>query len=617
MDPLIIAGLAIVVVIGSILRLRLHPFLALILGGCLVATLSTEKVVYDQMLREQGYRVATFDLSAGRLLVERSRRPVEADALPAGSYQLFRPNLGNLRLEPCGMLSLTRAPHPDRNAGQPIAAESNSPPREADSTTPRPQIQLVSGAIQSGDWIVHQLANEAAQKEAAEPGIERLAFGFGDTCRKIGLLIAMASMIGVCLLESGAAARIVSETRRVVGDRQAPLAFAASGFVIGIPVFFDTVFYLLMPLAKALRLRTGKNYLLYILSVIVGATMAHSLVPPTPGPLLVAGELEVGMLTMIVAGTIVGLIAVAVGFLYALWANRRWTIPLRDGLFDDSATEPPGRDPAPPNSPAQRATDSRSDALPARTGGTASAGEESGFPFWLAIGPIALPVILLTAATAAEMMPVWFSDANSTGPAVERALRELLAFFGNKNMALLLAALLAIGMVIRARPARAAERLPHLLQQAIASAGTIVLITAAGGAFGEVLRQSGVAAAVERYFPESGTSGLALLLVAFAITAVVRFAQGSATVAMITAIGIVAPLASSLALPYHPVYLALAIGCGSKPFPWMNDSGFWVVCRMSGMTESETLKTYSVMLTIMGFTGLIATICGAWCLPLR
>jgi GntP family gluconate:H+ symporter len=86
---------------------------------------------------------------------------------------------------------------------------------------------------------------------------------------------------------------------------------------------------------------------------------------------------------------------------------------------------------------------------------------------------------------------------------------------------------------------------------------------------------------------------------------------------MITAIGIVAPLASSLALPYHPVYLALAIGCGSKPFPWMNDSGFWVVCRMSGMTESETLKTYSVMLTIMGFTGLIATICGAWCLPLR
>ena len=106
------------------------------------------------------------------------------------------------------------------------------------------------------------------------------------------------------------------------------------------------------------------------------------------------------------------------------------------------------------------------------------------------------------------------------------------------------------------------------------------------------------------------------MLLAFALTAVVRFAQGSATVAMITSVSIVAPLAAELSLSYHPVYLALAIGCGSKPLPWMNDSGFWIVGRMSGMTESETLKTFSATLTIMGVVGFLVTLAGAKWLPL-
>ena len=158
----------------------------------------------------------------------------------------------------------------------------------------------------------------------------------------------MASIIGMCLLESGAAWRIVQSTRQLVGEERTPLAFAVSGFVVGIPVFFDTVFYLLMPLAKAMRLQTGKNYLLYVMSIVVGATMAHSLVPPTPGPLFVASKMGISVGTMMIAGTVVGLIAVASGFLYVVWANRRWEIPLRGEDSEQTSLAGVGAQHAPP-----------------------------------------------------------------------------------------------------------------------------------------------------------------------------------------------------------------------------------------------------------------------------
>jgi GntP family gluconate:H+ symporter len=141
----------------------------------------------------------------------------------------------------------------------------------------------------------------------------------------------------------------------------------------------------------------------------------------------------------------------------------------------------------------------------------------------------------------------------------------------------------------------------------------IILITAAGGAFGHVLRQSGIASEIQQQLP---VVRLGILPLAFAITAIVRIAQGSATVAMITAVGIVAPWASTGESGFHPVYLALAIGCGSKPISWMNDSGFWIVSQMSGLTPAETLKTHSAALTLMGVAGLIVTMAAAYMWPL-
>ena len=127
------------------------------------------------------------------------------------------------------------------------------------------------------------------------------------------------------------------------------------------------------------------------------------------------------------------------------------------------------------------------------------------------------------------------------------------------------------------------------------------------------LRQTGITEELRGVLPDSH---LLLLLMAFGITTVVRTAQGSATVAMITAVGIIAPLIQGIDLAFHPVYVALAIGCGSKPITWMNDSGFWVVGRLTGMTEAETLKTVTVMLIVMGLTGLGVILLGATFVPM-
>ncbi len=414
------------------------------------------------------------------------------------------------------------------------------------------------------------------------PG-ERVAVAFGQTCGSIGILIAMASIIGKCLLDSGAADRIVRSALRLLGQARAPLAFVGSSFLLGIPVFFDTVFYLMIPLAKAMRLRTGKNYLLYVLSILAGGSIAHSLVPPTPGPLYVAGELGVDLGTMIVGGCIVGLFPVTAGYLYARWANRRWDLPLRESADVSLA-----------DLEKLRERDERE--LP---------------PTWLALLPILLPVVFIAGQTG---YGTWLgARAPEAAPAWAIAVKPVVDTLGNKNVALIIAAAVALGTLAWQKRAGRLE-LAKAVETALASGGLIILITSAGGAFGATMRQCGVGGEIARL--TQGIDPLWILPVAFLVTALVRGAQGSATVAMITAVGILGHFATSGALSFHPVYLALAIGCGSKPFPWMNDSGFWVITKMSGMTEAEALRALFPMLTLMGLAGLAATMIGAALFPL-
>ncbi|HEX7898162.1 MAG TPA: SLC13 family permease [Planctomycetota bacterium] len=421
-----------------------------------------------------------------------------------------------------------------------------------------------------------KLSEKAAKDLAQAPWGKRLGDAFGRSCANIAIIIAMAAIVGQCMLESGGAERIVRASLNLTGEKGAPIALAVTGFILGIPVFFDTVFYLMIPLAKALAARTGKNYGLYVMSIAAGATISHSLVPPTPGPLYVATELGV-LGPMILAGCVIGGLSVVPGVAYAYFANRRWPVPLRetaDVSIDDLK------------------------AMSARD--TASLPSLSASLFVI-LFPVALIVADVVLGLYQKDVPSWLLTTS----------RQL----GDPNIALGLSA--GVALILRLRHAApGSPKLAATLETALAGAGQIILITASGAAFGAMLQQTAVGGTIAALPMFKGASpGLAVLAGAFLVTSLIRIAQGSATVAMVTSIGMFGALAKDGALGFHPVYLALAIGFGSKPVPWMNDSGFWLICKMSGQTPTETLRNHSAMFTIMGVSGLIFTMISAKLFP--
>jgi len=293
---------------------------------------------------------------------------------------------------------------------------------------------------------------------------------------------------------------------------------------------------------------------------------------------------------MIIGGIVVGIFTVSAGYLYALWANRKWPVPVRD-TTDVSVAD------------LRSMTEKDEATLP---------------PFWLSILPIVLPVLLIAGGTFFNSWVKTQSPITTTP--WWRSIAVLIDNIGNPNVALTISA--AIALVTFAwwnrdhkskTPSNRGKNITAFLQNALSSGGLIILITSAGGAFGGILQQTGIGYRIQ----ELATSyRIAVLPLAFFVTAIVRTAQGSATVAMITAVGILGGLAGSGQMGFHPLYLALAIGCGSKLIPWMNDSGFWVICKMSGMTEGETLKTCSTMMTLMGIVGLLVIMILARLFPL-
>lgn len=222
----------------------------------------------------------------------------------------------------------------------------------------------------------------------------------------------------------------------------------------------------------------------------------------------------------------------------------------------------------------------------------------------LSVLPIVLPVVLIS--VSGVLNTVASADAAGSG------LLAVITFLGEKNTALVIGGLIALRLLAKhQQPGEGGIGVQ--VQTALMSGGVIILITAAGGAFGAMLQQTGVSTRIAEM---TQAYQIALIPLAFVITAVVRTAQGSATVSMITAAGIVGGMAANATLGFHVLYLGLAIACGSKLVPWMNDSGFWIVSRMSNLTEAETLKSFSIMQTVMGITGLIVIVLAAKLLPL-
>lgn len=411
---------------------------------------------------------------------------------------------------------------------------------------------------------------------------ERVATEFGNTCGKIGVMIALAAIIGKCLLESGAAERIIRSILQLAGIEKAPASFLVSSFFIGIPVFFDTVMFLMMPLVKAMTVRLGKNYLLLLMCIYAGAAMANSLVPPAPGPLFLISELQIPIGMMMLCGVIVGMFTITAGYFFSVWVNKKMPIELRDSV-DAKISD------------IQHIADRDLSLLPS---------------LGMSLLPLIIPLICIGADT---FFSSYLNKVDLSGQSFfPQNIMPIIKFVGNKNTAILLGAIAALWVVVRQRKGNN-EVLSGFVQAAILSGGGIILITAAGGAFGAMLQQTGISAKIANL-----TSGyqLALIPLAFLIAAVVRTAQGSATVSLITASGILSGMALHTDLGFHPVYIGLAIGCGSKLVPWMNDSGFWIICRLSNLTEKEGLKTITPLLAIMGLTGLIVIMIGAKIFPL-
>jgi gluconate:H+ symporter, GntP family len=446
---------------------------------------------------------------------------------------------------------------------------------------------LAVGFLTSEDSLVQFFVSkgnspEAALKLAQKSLGERIAIEFGNTCAKIGILIAMAAIIGKAMLDSGAAEKIIRAMLKITGEKNAPIGFILSSFFLTIPVFVDTVIFLMMPLAKAMGMRLKKNYLLLALSVIAGAVMANSYVPPSPGPLFLIGAMNVPIGLMMVCGSILGLCTITVGYFIAKFLNKKFDIPLRD-------------------SPDARLEDIKA---------IAEKSDKDLPSLGWALLPAAFPLVTICIRSGVEAFHK--TTEPFTSSVLINKIIEVILFFGDKNIAILMGALFAL-LVLAKQKKTTKDKLTAFTQTALMSGGGIILITAAGGAFGGMLQQSGIS---NRIADLTKDYQMALIPLAFLITAVVRTAQGSATVALITASGILAGMAQNANLGFHPVYLCLAIGSGAKLIPWMNDAGFWIMCKTSNLTEQEALKTIAPMQSLMGLTGVILTMIAAWLYPM-
>jgi GntP family gluconate:H+ symporter len=317
---------------------------------------------------------------------------------------------------------------------------------------------------------------------------------------------------------------------------------------------------------------------------------------------------DVGL--MILVGGLVALPAAAAGLVFCFFANRWMPVPMR------SVGDHPDPEPL----------------------------DDSQLPsLWLSLLPVVLPVILISTNTVVETtaknlirdewtqrqivvkpelvkdeLNLWLREPDRIENPTARRLAEtagLTNVFGNANLALLISTVIAIGTLVKQRNLSRRE-MAVAVETALMSGGVIILITAGGGAFGGMLKEAQVGEAIKALFTGVGGTGVVMLMLGFGIAAVLKVAQGSSTVAMITGSAMLAGIATPETLGFHPVYLATAIGGGSLVGSWMNDSGFWIFAKMSGLTEVEALKSWTIMLIVLATVSLIATTLLSTILPL-
>ena len=390
--------------------------------------------------------------------------------------------------------------------------------------------------------------------------VSAITEGFGGTVGGIGIIIAAGTVIGVVLERSGGAQVMADSIIGLVGKARSVMAMSLTGAVVSVPVFCDSGFVVLSPLARSLASRSGRSMATYAVALSMGLYATHVFVPPTPGPIAAAGELDADVGLVILLGLLVTLPVLVTTYIFA--------IVMGDRIYIDPDTvsiEDP----------------SEGHAAPPRTGDRPA--------IWQAFLPIALPIVLIA--------------LNSLATAVldDGAVASFLQFLGNPNTALLLG--VAAAFLVTAR-----TRGPSLTQDAVGRAlrvaGPIILITGAGGALGAVLRST----PITDFLSESLVLTSLGIFLPFFLAAALKTAQGSSTVAIVTSAAIIAPLVGSLGLDSGTglALVTLAIGAGAMTVSHANDSFFWVVSQFSGMSTPQAYRLQTVASAVAGITGILA-----------
>lgn len=391
--------------------------------------------------------------------------------------------------------------------------------------------------------------------------------GFGGTLGGIGIIIGLGVMMGQIFEASGAAERMARVFLKLFGKGREEFAMAVTGYVVSIAIFCDSGFVILSPLARALSKETKKSMVSLSVALAGGLVITHSLVPPTPGPLGVAGTFGIDVGNFLLLGLVVSIPMTLAVMFYGKWLGKKiYQIP---GDKEGEWQRPPYQKP-------QYDTN----------GGANAKKLPNAFVSFM---PIVLPVVLILLNTV-------LSALKATGP-----IATFFFVVGTPIFAVLIGTLLAIFTLTRGQ-SRAS--VINTLEASIKSAGIIILVTGGGGALGQVIKDAGVG----NYIAQGiAATHIPVILLPFIIATLVRFVQGSGTVAMITAAGITAPIVA--ASGGNMVLGALAATVGSLFFSYFNDSFYWVVNRLSGITDTkEQIRVWSISTTIawaVGFAALL------------
>jgi len=383
--------------------------------------------------------------------------------------------------------------------------------------------------------------------------------GFGGTIGYIGIVILAGAVIGTFLEKSGGAYKLAESTLKLVGKRNIPMAMGIIGYIVSIPVFCDSAFVILSPLCKALCRKVKISLAASAVALSLGLYVTHTIVPPTPGPVAAAGVLGADLGLVILWGGLVSIIALAAGLLFSLKYAARIHIEAEKDL-EESETE-------------NLAADAPS-ALKS-------------------VIPILLPIILIVLRSISELKSHPFGDGN---------IAVFIDFIGQPVVALLIGVFFAF--LLPRKLTTEMLSASGWVGQAVIAAATIIIITGCGGAFGKVLQNSGIADVIKIYLGQSASLSIWL---PFFIAAALKTAQGSSTVAIITTAGIMAPLLLTLGLeaPTAKALVVVSIGAGSMVVSHANDSYFWVVTGLSGMTVKQGYKLQTLGTLVLGVTAAV------------